>query len=200
MRNRARVYRIWLIGRSKMKNYFIIHGSFGNPFVNWFPFLRKEIESKGLEVYTPDFPTGVGYQNYTNWEEVLKAYLDAGLINDNTTIFAYSIAPIFICKFLINNKVKVKRLVFVCGFNNYLGINEEYDNVNKSMYLEDLAEIKKYCDNIICFYSDNDPYVKYETEKDFADTIADKQIVIKGGGHLNSESGYTKFNELLEYV
>ena len=59
-----------------MKNYFIIHGSFGNPFVNWFPFLRKEIESKGLEVYTPDFPTGVGYQNYTNWEEVLKAYLD----------------------------------------------------------------------------------------------------------------------------
>ena len=25
-------------------NYFIIHGSFGNPFVNWFPYLRKEIE------------------------------------------------------------------------------------------------------------------------------------------------------------
>jgi len=32
-------------------NYFIIHGSFGNPFVNWFPYLRKEIENKGLEVY-----------------------------------------------------------------------------------------------------------------------------------------------------
>ena len=25
-----------------MNNYFIIHGSFGNPFVNWFPYLRKE--------------------------------------------------------------------------------------------------------------------------------------------------------------
>lgn len=183
-----------------MKNYFLIHGSFGNPFVNWFPFLRKEIESKGLEVYTPDFPTGVGYQNYENWEKVLKAYLDAGLINENTTIFAHSIAPIFICKFLINNKVKVKRLVFVCGFNNYLGINEEYDNVNKSMYLDDLAEVKNYCNDIICFYSDNDPYVKYEVEKDFADTIANKQIAIKGGGHLNSESNYTKFDELLEYV
>ena len=39
-----------------MNNYFIIHGSFGNPFVNWFPYLRKEIEKKELEVYTPDFP------------------------------------------------------------------------------------------------------------------------------------------------
>jgi hypothetical protein len=42
-----------------MNNYFIIHGSFGNSFVNWFPYLRKEIEKKELEVYTPDFPTGV---------------------------------------------------------------------------------------------------------------------------------------------
>ena len=47
-------------------NYLLVHGSFGNPFSNWIPFLRKEIENKNLEVYTPDFPTGVGYQNYEN--------------------------------------------------------------------------------------------------------------------------------------
>ena len=27
-----------------MSNYFIIHGSFGSPFGNWFPYLRKEID------------------------------------------------------------------------------------------------------------------------------------------------------------
>ena len=53
---------------------------------------------------------------------------------------------------------------------------------------------------IICFYSKNDPYVKYEAEKEFADTVATKQIVIDDGGHLNSESGYTEFKELLEYL
>lgn len=183
-----------------MNNYFIIHGSFGNPFVNWFPYLRKEIEKKELEVYTPDFPTGVGYQNYENWEKLLKVYLESGLINENTTIFAHSIAPIFVCKFLINYKVKVKRLVFVCGFNNYLGINEEYDNVNKSMYIDNLTEIKNYCNDVICYYSDNEPYVKYEVEKDFADTISTEQYCIKIGGHLNSESGYTEFDELLKYL
>ena len=80
------------------------------------------------------------------------------------------------------------------------GINDEYDAVNSSMYLEILSEVKKYCDDIVCFYSDNDPYVKYEMEKKFADTISDNQVVIKNGGHLNSESGYTEFDELIKYL
>ena len=181
-------------------NYLLIHGSFGSPFVNWIPYLRKEIENKNLEVYTPDFPTGVGYQNYNNWSRLLKCYLDSGILNENTTIFAHSIAPVFVCKFLIENKVNVKRLVFVCGFNNYLGINEDYDTVNESMYLNNLEDIKQYCDDIICYYSENDPYVKYEAEKKFADTIATNQIIIKDGGHLNSESGYEEFDDLVKYI
>ena len=183
-----------------MNNYLLVHGSFGSPFVNWFPYLRNEIEKKGLVVYTPDFPTGVGYQNYNNWEKVLECYLDCGLINENTIIYAHSIGPIFVCKFLVKHKIKVKKLVFVCGFNNYLGINEEYDNVNKTMYFDDLEEVKELAEEIVCFYSKNDPYVKYDTEKKFANTIATKEIIIDNGGHLNSESGYTEFKELLEFI
>ena len=183
-----------------MNNYLLVHGSFGSPFVNWFPYLRNEIENRGLVVYTPDFPTGVGYQNYNNWEKVLESYVIAGVIKEDTVIYAHSIAPIFVCHFLVSHKIKVKRLVFVCGFNNYLGINDEYDNVNESMYFDNLEDIKQYAEEIICFYSKNDPYVKYEVEKEFADTIATKQIVIDDGGHLNSESGYTEFKELLKYL
>ena len=91
-------------------------------------------------------------------------------------------------------------MVFVCGFNNYLGINEEYDAVNESMYFSNLCDIKNYCDDIVCFYSDNDPYVKYDVEKEFADTITDNQIIISGGGHLNSESGYEEFSGLIQYI
>jgi len=79
-------------------------------------------------------------------------------------------------------------------------IDEEYDNVNETMYFDNLKDVRNYADEIICFYSKNDPYVKYEAEKEFADTIATKQIVIDDGGHLNSESGYTEFTELLKYI
>ena len=131
---------------------------------------------------------------------LLKTYVDSGILNENTIIYAHSIAPIFVCKFLVENQIKVKKLVLVCGFNNYLGINKEYDAVNESMYFDNLSDVKKYCDEIICYYSDNDPYVKYEKEKEFADTIATEQILINNGGHLNSESGYTEFEELLEFL
>lgn len=180
-------------------NYFIIHGSFGSPFVNWVPYVRRKLEEDGEIVYTPDFPTGVGYQNYNNWSKLLNVYLEAGLINENTIIYAHSIAPVFISHFLVEHKVKVNKLIFVCGFNNYLGINEEYDEVNKTMYFNNLGDVKNYAKEIICFYSKNDPYVKYEKEKEFANTVATKEIVIDDGGHLNSESGYTEFDMLLEY-
>lgn len=186
--------------KNMKNNYLLVHGSFGSPFSNWIPWLRKEIESKNLDVYTPDFPTGVGFQNYENWSKLLMTYVDSNLVNENTVIFAHSIAPVFVCKFLIEKKIKVKRLVFVCGFNHYFGIDEAYDTVNKSMYLDNLSDIKNCCDDIICLYTDNDPYVAYEAEKEFADTITQNQVLIPGGGHLNSESGYDKFYELLKYV
>ena len=181
-------------------NFFIIHGSYASPFSNWIPWLRSNIEDNGYTVYTPDFPSGVGYQNYTNWSKLLNSYVEANLIGENTTIFAHSIGPIFVCKYLIENKIKVNRLVFVCGFNNYLGINEEYDNVNQSMYIDNLSDIKEYCDDIICLYSDNDPYVSFDVEKEFADTITEHQHIIFDGGHLNSEFGYDEFDKLLEYI
>lgn len=55
-----------------MENYFIIHGSFGSPYSNCFGFLHDFIEGEGKEVYVPDFPVGVGYQNYENWSKLLK--------------------------------------------------------------------------------------------------------------------------------
>ena len=79
-----------------MENYFIIHGSFGSPFSNWFGWLHDFLEIDGKEVYTPDFPTGVGYQNYENWSNLFKVYLNLRLINENTTIIAHSIAPVFV--------------------------------------------------------------------------------------------------------
>ncbi len=141
-------------------------------------------------------PVGIGKQNFENWSKEFDK-LD---INDQTTIIAHSIAPIFVCKYLIKNKIKVKKLIFVCGFNNYLGIDPDYDAVNKSMFIDNFNDVKNYCDDIICFYSDNDPYVKFEIEKNFADKLTKNQHIIKNGGHINSESGFKKFEEILKYL
>ena len=179
-----------------MNNYIILHGSFGSKDGNWFPWLKQELEKRDIKVNVPQMPVGVGNQNFENWSKELSQLE----VNSNTTIIAHSIAPIFVCKYLITNKIKVKKLILVCGFNNYLGINEEYDAVNESMYFNNLKDITQYANEIICFYSDNDPYVKYEVEKEFADTVATEQIILKGAGHINSESGYDTFEEIVNYL
>ena len=183
-----------------MDNYFIIHGSFSSPYSNWIGWLHDFIEGEGKQVYVPDFPIGVGFQNYENWSKLLKYYLDLGLINENTTIIGHSIAPAFITKFLIENKLKVKKCIFVCGFNNYLGIDEEYDAVNESMYTDGIESVKNYAKDIICFYSNNDPYVKYEAELDFANKVATEKILVPNAGHINSESGYDTFEDVVPYL
>ena len=179
-----------------ISNYIILHGSFGSKDGNWFPWLKEQPEDKNYKVDVPQMPVGVGNQNYENWSKEL----DKLLLNENTIIVAHSIAPVFVCKYLINNKIKVKKLIFVCGFNNYLGIDPDFDAVNEPMFLNNLENIKNYCNDIVCFYSDNDPYVKFDVEKDFANTISNEQHIIKNGGHINAESGYTEFKEILEYL
>jgi predicted alpha/beta hydrolase family esterase len=61
-------------------------------------------------------------------------------------------------------------------------------------------KVKDHAEDIVCYYSDNDPYVKQEAEEDFANKVSNKQIVISGGGHLNKGAGYTEFKELLDYI
>lgn len=51
-------------------------------------------------------PVGVENQNFENWSKVMSTLT----INDNTIIIAHSIAPIFICKYLITNKGKSKKV------------------------------------------------------------------------------------------
>lgn len=129
---------------------------------------------------------------------------DTIVIND--LINKYHIQKEGIFRNLVNfilrskNNIRANKLIFACGFNNYLGINEEYDAVNRTMYFDNLQNVKQLANEIICFYSDNDPYVKYEVEKEFADTIATEQICIPNVGHINSESGFDTFEDIVNYI
>ena len=183
-----------------MEKYVIVHGSFGSPFINWFSWLHNSLAGNEVMVVAPQFPVGLGLQNYDNWSKLLDYYYDLNYIDGETTLIGHSIAAIFIVKYLILKNIKVKKLVFVAGFNNYLVGDKDYDVVNESFFMEDISSIKNLADDIVCFYSDNDPYVKYEVLKEFVDNISTKNVEITGGGHLNSEAGYNSFEELLEEI
>ena len=183
-----------------MNNYIVIHGSFGSPFVNWFKWFFNEVSKSENQVIIPQFPVGLNYQNYNNWKDLLDYYKSLNLINENTVFIGHSIGSIFIVKYLIENNIKVNKIILVSAFNNYTVDGGDYDKVNASFFVNDILEIKELVNEIICIYGDNDPYVKQEALKSFSNEAGTKEVSITNGGHLNSESGYNSFEELLEYI
>lgn len=182
-----------------MENYFLIHGSYGNPYKNWFPWLKNELAKRKYECIVPSFTIG-DKQNYSNWSKILKTYLDIGCINENTIFITHSLGSIFIIKFLIDNKVKINKLITVAGFNN---VNFEDDiNLYNTFYVDndDIKKIYNYCNNIVSIYSDNDSYVKVLEAEKFANSINSNRILINNGGHFSKNDGYTEFKDMLDYI
>lgn len=180
-------------------NYFILHGSLGNPYENWFPWLQEQLNKQGKEVIVPSFPINE-YQNYENWSNIMKQYWNMGLIQEDTIFIAHSLGPVFIAKFLIENQIKVKGIIAVSGFDKLLGL--ELDEVNKTFLLEkqELEKISEYTKFVYCLYSDNDPYISMEELEDFAIRTKAEKCKITGAGHFNTSSGYTVFPQLLEII
>lgn len=181
-----------------MKNYFIIHGSFGSSQENWFPWLENELNKRNSQVFNLDFPIGVGKQNYDNWEMVLNSV--KRFINEESVFFCHSISCIFLVKYCIKNNIKIGKAILVAGFNQYLGLDEEYDAVNCTMYTNRANEFVNLCKERICFYSKNDPYVKLNKLEEFVEIIQAKPICVENAGHFNKSAGYTTFKEILNYV
>lgn len=182
-----------------MSNYFIIHGTLGNPNENWFPWLTEKLMSAGKEVIIPHFP-GAEDQNYDNWSKLLMYYYDLGLVNEDTVFICHSIAPIFICKFLVKNKIEVKALISVSGFNAIL--NNELDELNKTFLMEEkeLIKVEKYIKYIYCFYSDNDPYIPRDELEKFIYILKGGKCLVKGAGHFNLDSNYKEFPQMIEAI
>ena len=180
-----------------MKNYFIIHGSFGNNRENWFGWLEDFLTKKGERVFNFNYPTPIG-QNFKNWSKVLDNVKDK--ITEKSVFICHSIAPIFLIKYCIRNKIKISKLISVSGANNFKTGNLEFDKINQTMFLEDVSAFKDLCKKRICFYSKNDPYIKYDALQDFAKSIDAQEVVYEKAGHFNTNAGYNEFHEIIRYL
>lgn len=113
-----------------INHYFIIHGSYGNPYKNWIPWLYKRITKRKNKCIVPHFPSPIG-QNFTTWSNILTQYKNSGYINENTVMITHSLGGIYVVKFLKENNIKIKKLITVAGFNR---IKYEEEHLYNSFY------------------------------------------------------------------
>jgi len=101
---------------------FLIHGAFGSPEENWFPWIKNELEKINIEIIAPKFPTPEG-QNLKNWINVFNKYKEK--LDQNTLFIGHSLAPAFILSVLEKIDFQIPACFFVAGFTGLLG-NETF--------------------------------------------------------------------------
>jgi hypothetical protein len=177
---------------------FIIHGSYGNPDENWFPWLKTELEKIDIKTFVPKFPTPIN-QTLEEWMQVFKEYREN--LNENSIIVGHSIGCAFLLSVLEKIDVRINASFLVSGFLGLLG-NDFYDRISSTFTQKefDWEKIKNNCSNFLIYNSDNDPYVPLEKGKEIAENLNAKLKVINRAGHFNEKSGYTKFELLLEDI
>jgi len=80
--------------------------------------------------------------------------------------------------------------------------NEDFDVLNKTLVDKafDWNMIKSKCKKFVVINSDDDSYVPLDKGKELARKLGVELIVVNKAGHINSESGYDKFELLLEKI
>jgi len=181
-----------------MSNFFIIHGAFGNPQENWFPWLKAQLMKENNKVFVPEFPTPKG-QNLESW---LKRFEDFEKeLNEDSALIGHSIGCAFILNLLENSPKQIKAAFLVAGFVGKLG-NAKVDEINSTIAERefDWEKIRQNCRKFVVFQSDNDPYVPLQKGKELAEKLGAEFILVKGAGHFNKKAGFTQFKRLFEEI
>ncbi len=191
-----------MVQHEKSFKTVIIHGSYGFPERNWFPWLKNEIENLGHKAIVPRFPTPEG-QNFENWKRILLQ--EAGPLDASTILIGHSVGAGFILSLLDDAESMplgpVRAAFLIAGFTGTLGL-PDYDEINATFVGRsfDWPRIKEHCDEFFVINGDDDPYVPLEKGRQIADLLSVTHELITGGGHLNQDAGFTTFPQLMDKV
>lgn len=180
------------------KRVFIVHGWGGSPNEGWLPWIKKELETRGFEVFVPWMP------NHDN--PIIKERVDflAELVNKpdkNTYFIGHSIGGQTILRYLEKINEKIGGVVIVAGWFTLTNLNEE-DTIVAKPWIEtpiDFKKVKANTSKIVTILSDNDPYVPVEkTVNIFREKLNAEVIIEKQKGHFGGEDKITELQILLE--
>ncbi len=148
----------------------LIHGTFGSPEENWFPWMKEELEQLGHQVAVPRFPTPQN-QSIETWRAHFYQY--ETLIDEDSILIGHSLGVAFLLDSIKRSK-SIRTVFLVSGFTGLLG-EKTFDDLNKTFVQRDIQwkAIKKKCTYFFVYHSDNDPYVPITYATELAQKLED---------------------------
>lgn len=187
------------------KRVFIIHGWDGYPEEGWFPWLKKELETRGFEVIVPQLPDA-GSPRIEKWVPALAAVV--GSPNEETYFVGHSMGCQTIARYLegLPAGVKIGGAVFVAGyFKRLTGLEDDPDvSATDRHWLGaplDLQKVKSHLPKSVAIFSDDDPWVPLDNQDDFRDKLNSRIIIEHKKGHFSGpRDGVKELPVVLEEI
>ncbi len=176
-----------------MKNALILHAWYDSPSGQWYPWLKKELESKGYTVSLPELPT-MGTSN-PDMEIMLKYIFENKLVEADTVVIGHSLGSVLALR--LAERVKYKKGIILAGWD-YNDLTPEHQNFWVKM--TDHTKIKENVSSWVTIISDNDPYVTKIIAHEMAARLGAKAVDVGSKGHFLVKDGVTEVREILEFT
>jgi uncharacterized protein len=182
-----------------MKTAIIIHGWDGKPKLGWFAWLEEELKKKGLKVIKPNMPNPEEPE-IGAWLKKLSSLVKTA---DKETFFVgHSMGCQTILRFLEKSDFKkIGGIILVAGFMTLTEFTytetpefeEDMRRIAKPWVTTkiDFKKIRDKTDNIVCIFSDNDPFVDLKNSKIFEKELGAKIIIEHNKGHFEEANTKT---------
>ena len=184
----------------------MIHGWGGSPESDWFPWAKKELESRDFEVFVPEMPD-TDNPKIDSWIQKIKETV--GEVKPNDIFIGHSIGCQAIERFLetLPEDEKIEKAILVAPWTTLKEqtfTDLETDRSVAEPWLStpiNYQKIGKMSDRWISIFSDDDPYVDYEENFPvYKDKLGAKIYLKHGLGHIAGEQGITELPLLLDFM
>lgn len=185
-----------------MARVIIVHGFKGKPNTNWKPWLKAQLEDRGITVSVPAMPNT---DNPIAEEWVAELSNVVAEPNEDTFLVGHSLGCITILRYLesLPEGSKVGGCVFVAGFT---GRFNKYNGGHDSFFDHELGwdAIKSHSSTFVAIQSDDDKNVEIEQLDLFNQKLNAQTVRLSGMGHFGSSDGVFEapdvLNELLKLI
>ncbi len=164
-----------------MKRVIIVHCWDGNPEYCWYPWLKRELEAKGVEVIVPAMPeTSMPKMNL--WVPALAEIV--GKPDENTILVGHSIGCATIMRYLetLGETERIGGAVFIAGFTTDLGFEEIHNFFETPLNFQ---KIRSHLSRMVSIHSDDDPFVDLKYATILAEELGAKTTILEKMKHFS---------------
>jgi uncharacterized protein len=181
-----------------IQSVYLLHGWDGTPNGAWKPWLKKELEIRGLEVMCPQLPHA-DIPMIDEWVPFLEKTVTSEPAA--TCIVAHSLSAPAVLMFLERQpkNARFAKVIFVGAVYRKIDTLDAAGEQIARPWLThtyDAPHIRTVAPNITAFFSDDDPLIPLETGDSMHTDFGVRAITDHACGHYNS----TEYPQFLEEI